>query len=256
MLELRDVHVTFNPGTANERRALRGVNLTVRAGETVIVVGPNGCGKSTLLGVISGSLLPTSGQIRIDDRDVTRVPEHRRSAFVARVLDDPRAGTAPALDVGENLAFALRGDRRRLWRRAFGADRRRTAVAALAALGLGLEHRCGDPVDSLSAGQRQSLCMVMAAVTNPAILLLDEHLTALDPRTAARVRALTVDLVARLGCATLMVTHNMRDAIEIGDRLIVLRDGRIAAEFDRADKLALHPQDLSDLVSAEHAFTA
>lgn len=251
MLELRDVHVTFHPGTANERPALRGVSLTVRAGETVTVVGPNGCGKSTLLAVVSGALLPTGGQIHIDGRDVTGVPEHRRSAFVARVVDDPRAGTAPALDVGENLAFALRGGRRRLWRRALGPDRRRAAVTALTALGLGLEHRLDDPVGSLSAGQRQSLSMVMAAVTEPTILLLDEHLAALDPRTASRVRALTVDLVTRLGCTTLMVTHNMHDAIEVGDRLIVLKEGRVAADFDGDHKRGLNATQLSELVAGE-----
>jgi putative ABC transport system ATP-binding protein len=231
MLHLDAVSVTHHAGTPTEVRALADVSLHVPTGQFVTVVGANGSGKSTLLGVVAGSTTPTAGSVAIDGRDVTRHPVHRRARTVARVFDDPRSGTAPELSAEENLALALARGRRRGLRRAVTDQRRHAMFHALSSLGLGLEHRLGQPAGSLSAGQRQSLTMIMATMCDPSVLLLDEHLAALDPASAERVLDLTRRLVDRTRCTTVMVTHDMDVALTTGDRLLVMHRGRVAADL-------------------------
>ncbi|CAN5172834.1 ABC transporter ATP-binding protein [soil metagenome] len=238
-LELENVDLTYNRGRVDEVRALRGLSLEVEQGEFLTIVGSNGAGKSSTVQIVSGSARPTCGRVMIDGKDVSRKPDYRRAGLVARVFDDPRMGSAPELSIEDNLALAFsRGSRRRL-RWASGPKRRAVMREGLAALGLGLEHRLHDPVGLLSAGQRQSLTMVMAGLTAPRILLLDEHLAALDPSTARRVLDLTVGLASDLGCTTLMVTHNMDHALELGNRMLVMGGGRIIADIDQQAKSRL-----------------
>ncbi len=250
MLTLDDVRLTYNGGTSAEVRALRGVTLTIPAGEFVTVVGSNGAGKSSLIKLVAGEERPTSGRVELDGRDVTRLPVHRRARDVARVFDDPRAGSLPELSIEDNLALALsRGQRRRL-RFAVGGERRALMRERLAVLGLGLERRLADPVGLLSAGQRQSLTMVMAGLRDPRVLLLDEHLAALDPGTQRRVLELTTAMVRRLGCATVMVTHNMEHAIDVGDRLLVMSRGELIADFSGERKAALSVEALVETIAS------
>jgi putative ABC transport system ATP-binding protein len=244
MLELRDVHLVYNAGSPTETVALDGVDLSFGEGEFVTVVGTNGAGKSSMIEVISGAARPSLGRVLLDGDDVTRQPDYRRAGRIARVFDNPHAGTLPELSIADNMALAMsRGRRRRL---RFAADERRRALMRdrLRHLGLGLESRLADPVSLLSAGQRQSLTMVMAGLCDPQVLLLDEHLAALDPGTQARVLALTTRLVAEFGCTTLMVTHNMDHAIRLGDRLIVMSRGRPIADLGGPAKAGLTVESL------------
>jgi putative tryptophan/tyrosine transport system ATP-binding protein len=249
MLTLDRVGVVHNPGRPDEVRALAGVTLAVPAGEFVTVVGANGAGKTSLVEVVAGTLRPTSGRVLLAGRDVTRAPDYRRAGRVARVFDDPRAGTAPELSIEDNLALAAsRGSRRRL-RFALSPSRRALLRERLAHLGLGLEDRLHDQVGLLSAGQRQSLTMVMASLVRPDVLLLDEHLSALDPATAVRVLRLTADLVAEMRCATIMVTHNMDHALALGERLLVMSRGAIVSDVRGAEKLALTAEAVVELIT-------
>jgi len=238
-LELDRVTLVHNPGTITEVVALRDLSLDIPSGQFVTVVGTNGAGKSSVIRTVAGAQRPTAGRVRLDDMDVTRWPDHRRAGRVARVFDDPQAGTLPELSIEDNMALALsRGQRRRL-RPALTARRRAAMRERLAALGLGLEDRLGDPVALLSAGQRQSLTLVMAGLRDPGVLLLDEHLAALDPGTQDKVLGLTAELVRRVACTTIMVTHNMDHAIALGDRLLVMSRGRIIADISGSAKRAL-----------------
>lgn len=239
MLQLDSVQLYYNRGSADEVAALRGLDLTVPDGQFVTVVGTNGAGKSSLIQVLSGAARPTSGRVVIGGRDVTRLPDYRRAGMVTRVFDDPRAGTAPGLSIEDNLALAIARGRRRGLRLALTSRRRALIREKLAVLGLGLEDRLGDRVGLLSAGQRQSVTMIMAALSAPQLLLLDEHLAALDPHTTATVLGVTEDLVGELSCMTLMVTHNMDHAISLGDRLLVMSGGRLIADFAGEDKAGL-----------------
>jgi putative tryptophan/tyrosine transport system ATP-binding protein len=250
MLVLDDVGLVHQPGRPDEVRALAGVTLEVPAGEFVTVVGSNGAGKTSLVDVIAGSVRPTFGRILLAGRDVTRWRDHRRARSVARVFDDPRSGTAPDLSIEENLALAAsRARRRRLLRFALPPSRRALLRERLAHLGLGLEDRLHDQVGLLSAGQRQSLTMVMASLVPTDVLLLDEHLSALDPATAGRVLRLTADLVAEMGCATVMVTHNMDHALALGERLLVMSRGAVVADLRGADKSALAAEGVVELIT-------
>lgn len=249
MLALEHVGLVYNAGRADEVVALRDLTLRVDRGEFVTVVGTNGAGKSSLIQAISGGARPTRGRVSLDGRDVTRLPDYRRAGQVARVFDDPRAGTAPELSIEDNLAVALARGRRRGLRFALTGARRAVMRDRVAQLGLGLEHRLRDPVGLLSAGQRQSLTMIMAALRAPSVLLLDEHLAALDPGTSATVLALTTDLAAELGCTTVMVTHNMDNALAAGSRLLVMSRGRVIADLSGEEKARMTVQGLIDTVT-------
>jgi putative tryptophan/tyrosine transport system ATP-binding protein len=249
VLELENVRLVHNPGTSTEVVALHDLSVGIERGQFVTVVGSNGAGKSSMIQVVSGAMRPTSGRVLIDGVDVTRAHDYARASLVARVFDDPRAGTAPELSIEENLALAMsRGKRRRL-RMAVTRPRRAAMRDRLAHLHLGLERRLNDPVGLLSAGQRQSLTMVMAGLTQPRMLLLDEHLAALDPGTARRVLELTVELARDLECTTLMITHNMEQALAVGDRLLVMGGGRLIADITGNEKAALTVMDLVERIT-------
>lgn len=239
MLDVQCIHKTFNAGTVSERKALAGIDLRLAEGDFAVVIGGNGAGKSTLLNVLAGEVTPDAGRIVLDAQDVTELPSHQRSAQIARVFQDPNLGTAPDLTVQENLALAgLRGGRRR-----FRAAMRRELVerfrVALLPLGLGLEDRLQVRADALSGGQRQALSLVMALLCRPRLLILDEHTAALDPRTAQAVMAATIDAISQSGVTTLMVTHNMQHAIDYGNRLIMLSEGRVLYQAEADEKRAL-----------------
>jgi len=247
MLELQGVAKTFNAGTPNEVRALARVDLAIPEGAFVVVIGGNGSGKSTLLGAVAGSFLPDDGRIGLDGRDVTGWPEHRRAGMIGRVFQDPFAGTAPEMSIAENLALAAgRGHRRGLgWAlpRALLAQMR----ARVEPLGMGLEDRLDTPIGSLSGGQRQALTLLMATWLRPRLLLLDEHTAALDPRSADQVIRLTAQIVAEQNLTTLMVTHSMHQAANLGDRLVMMHRGRVLHDFAGPRKRRLNAADLLEL---------
>ena len=246
MLTIGGVRKVFYPHSVNERVALRGVDLHLDEGDFVTVIGSNGAGKSTLLNVVSGRLLPERGTVTIDGSDVTRQPEYRRARIVSRVFQDPMAGTAPHLTIEENLAIAMGRGRGSGLRLAVTHAKRRRFREELATLELGLEDRLGTAVGMLSGGQRQALSLLMATFVEPRILLLDEHTAALDPSRAALVSKLTMAAIERHHLTALMVTHNMAQAIEMGNRLIMMHDGEIVLDIRRQQKSGLTPQHLLD----------
>lgn len=236
MLKLVGVTKRFFPGTVNERVALDDLTLTLHEGDFVTVIGSNGAGKSTMLNVVAGRYLPEGGQVVIDNRDVTRMPEHSRARWVARVFQDPMAGTSPHLTIEENLSIAFERGKRRGLGMAVTKPKRALYREALATLELGLEDRLQMRVGMLSGGQRQALSLLMATYAQPSILLLDEHTAALDPSRAELITRLTGEAVARHRLTTLMVTHNMHQAIELGNRLIMMHEGKVVLEVDEAEK--------------------
>ncbi|MDR1546820.1 MAG: ATP-binding cassette domain-containing protein [Deltaproteobacteria bacterium] len=244
MLEARQLVKRFNLGTVNEVLAVDGLDLKVAPGEYVCIIGSNGAGKSTLMGCISGTSPPDSGRTFIEGQDVTVWPEHRRASLIGRVFQDPLSGTCASMTIEENMALAFRRGRRRGFRRGVGRAERDIFRAALARLDLGLEDRLTDPVGLLSGGQRQSLTLLMATLVRPKLLLLDEHTAALDPKTAGLVMDLTCGLVEEERLTTLMITHNMQQAISFGHRLIMLHQGRIILDFDQQAKRRLTVRDL------------
>ena len=244
MLELRKVYKTFNPGTVNEKRALNGVDLKLNDGDFVTVIGGNGAGKSTMLNAVAGVFTVDSGSIIIDDVDVTKLPEHRRAAFLGRVFQDPMNGTAATLGIDENLALASRRGKMRTLKKGIKAAEREEYKELLKPLGLGLEDRMTAKVGLLSGGQRQALTLLMATLKKPKLLLLDEHTAALDPKTAAKVLATTDMIVNRDHLTTLMITHNMKDAIIHGNRLIMMMDGNIILDIRGEEKKRLTVEDL------------
>ena len=249
MLRLEGVRKTFNPGTANEVRALAGVDLEFARGSFTVVIGTNGSGKSTLQGAISGTFALDEGRVVVDGRDVTAWPEHRRAKLVGRVFQDPFAGTAPELTVAENLALASKRGRMRTLAPLLRGARRGAWRDLLAEIGLGLEHRLDDPIGLLSGGQRQSITLLMATLTDPQVLLLDEHTAALDPRSADLVIGLTERLVGRSSSTTVMVTHSMLQAAALGDRLIAMHRGRVYLDVSGAEKARLTETELLGLFS-------
>ncbi len=246
MLELIDVRKTFNPRTVNEKIALDGVNLRLEDGDFVTVIGGNGAGKSTMLNAIAGVWPIDSGSIRIDGADVTRLSEHRRAYLLGRVFQDPMNGTAATMQIEENLALAARRGQRRTLKVGITRQERAAYRDKLAALGLGLEDRMTAKVGLLSGGQRQALTLLMATLRKPKLLLLDEHTAALDPRTAAKVLALSKQIVEENHLMTLMVTHNMRDAIQYGNRLIMMNEGRVILDIAGEEKQRLTVEMLMD----------
>ena len=244
MLELKNIYKTFNAGTVNEKMALRGLNLTLEDGDFVTVFGGNGAGKSTMLNAIAGVWPVDQGQILIGDADVTKLPEYKRAKYLGRVFQDPMTGTAATMEIQENLALALRrGDSRTL---KAGITKKEHAKyrEMLATLGLGLEDRMTSKVGLLSGGQRQALTLLMATLKKPKLLLLDEHTAALDPKTAAKVLQTTDMIVNRDNLTTLMITHNMKDAIAHGNRLIMMMDGNIILDIRGEEKKKLTVADL------------
>ena len=244
MLNIKHVTVVFNPGTVNEKTALDDVSLRLAPGDFVTVIGGNGAGKSTLLNCVSGAYIPASGSIEIDGADVTHMPEYKRASLLGRVFQDPMMGTAGNLWLEENLALAFRRGKKRGLRWGISADERAQYRSLLAPLGLGLEDRLSTKVKLLSGGQRQALTLLMATLQKPKLLLLDEHTAALDPKTARRVLELSERIVQDNELTTMMVTHNMRDAIRYGNRLIMMNDSHIALDICGEEKKALTVESL------------
>ena len=249
MLELKNVTKIFNAGTVNEKVALDGVSLTLNDGDFVTVIGSNGAGKSTLLNAVAGVFKPDGGQIIIDGNDITSMPEYKRAKFIGRVFQDPMMGTAADMQIEENLALANRRGKRRTLRWAITKSERETYRSQLAQLGLGLEDRLTSKVGLLSGGQRQSVALLMATLNYPRMLLLDEHTAALDPKTAMNVLEITDKIVSEGKLTTLMVTHNMRDAIAHGNRLIMMNEGKIIFEAQGEEKKKLTVEALLEQFS-------
>ncbi len=244
MLEIKGISKTFNVGTVNEKQALNQLSLTLNDGDFCTVIGGNGAGKSTMLNAIAGVWPVDEGQILIDGQDVTKLPEHRRARFLGRVFQDPMNGTAASMGIEENLALALRRGSRRTLRKGIRSQERKLYRDLLSKLGLGLETRLTSKVGLLSGGQRQALTLLMATLERPKLLLLDEHTAALDPKTARKVLELTQEFVEEQNLTALMVTHNMKDAIAMGNRLIMMHEGRIIYDVSGEEKKKLTVDDL------------
>ena len=258
MLKNTNLQKTFNPGTVNAKTALDGLNLHIKEGDFVTVIGGNGAGKSTLQNAIAGVWKPDFGTIEIDGVDVTNMPEHKRAAFLGRVFQDPMKGTAPDMEIAENLAIASkRGMKRRFLRGVKRSDREHYREL-LKTLELGLEERLSTKVGLLSGGQRQAVTLLMASMNKPKLLLLDEHTAALDPKTAAKVLEITDKIVHENHLTTLMITHNMQDAIRHGNRLIMMHEGKIVIDVQGEEKANLTVETLLGLFyqASGHAFAS
>ena len=237
MLQISHISKTFNPGTVNEKKALNGVDLHLDGGDFVTILGSNGAGKSTLFGAIAGSFVVDEGTIRLDGQNITNLPDFKRSKFIGRLFQDPLKGTAPNMTIEENLALAyLRASEKRSPFSVVTAKDRAGFREKLAQLELGLEDRMDHPVGLLSGGQRQALTLLMATLVTPKLLLLDEHTAALDPATAEKVLALTKKIVAENHITCLMITHNIPSALSLGNRTIMMNNGRIALELAGAER--------------------
>ena len=244
MLDLHSIYKTFNAGTVNEKTALNGLNLHLNEGDFVTVIGGNGAGKSTMLNAVAGTWFVDEGKITIDDIDVTKLPEHKRAKYLGRVFQDPMTGTAATMQIEENMALAARRGMTRSLRPGITAKEREFYREQLKILGLGLEDRLTSKVGLLSGGQRQALTLLMATLKKPRLLLLDEHTAALDPKTAAKVLDATDRIVGEDQLTTLMITHNMKDAIAHGNRLIMMYEGHIIYDVAGEEKKNLKVSDL------------
>lgn len=249
MLEIKGIYKTFNPGTVNEKRALNGLSLNLNDGDFVTVIGGNGAGKSTLLNAVAGVWPVDEGSILIDGANVARLAEHKRAKYIGRVFQDPMMGTAATMQIEENLALAARRGQRRGLKSGIAKAERERYREILKTLDLGLEDRLTSKVGLLSGGQRQALTLLMATLRKPKLLLLDEHTAALDPKTAAKVLDTTEKIVTRDSLTTLMITHNMKDAIAHGNRLIMMYDGRIVLDISGQEKKALTVEHLLEQFS-------
>ena len=238
MLIMTNVRKTFNKGTINEKKALNGIDLTLNDGDFVTVIGGNGAGKSTMLNMIAGVYPIDSGKIEIDGVNISRQPEYKRAKYIGRVFQDPMKGTAAGMEIQENMALAFRRGQKRGLGWGIRANEKDYYHDLLTRLGLGLQNRMSSKVGLLSGGQRQALTLLMATLQKPKLLLLDEHTAALDPQTARKVLDLTNEMVTEQNLTALMVTHNMKDAIQIGNRLIMMNDGRIIYDVSGRDLLA------------------
>ena len=244
MIEIKNVHKTFNKGTINEKKALNGVELKMEPGDFVTVIGGNGAGKSTMLNMIAGVYPIDQGTILLDDKDISDLPEYKRAYMLGRVFQDPMMGTASGMEIQENMAMAYRRGKRRGLSWGITKKEKKMFREKLASLDLGLEDRMTSKVGLLSGGQRQALTLLMATLKKPSLLLLDEHTAALDPKTAKKVLDLTEKIVAKDNLTTLMVTHNMKDAINIGNRLVMMNEGRIIYDVSGEEKKKLKVADL------------
>lgn len=244
MLQLNQIYKVFNEGTPDEKIAINQINLTLKEGDFVTIIGSNGAGKSTLMNIISGGLFPDVGEIYLDGKNVTAIPEYRRSKMIGRVFQDPMAGTAPTMTIEENLAMAYSRNKTRSLRKGVTKKRRDYFREVLESLHLGLENRLNAKVGLLSGGERQALSLLMATFTEPSILLLDEHTAALDPSRAELITNLTKEIVQKYHLTTLMVTHNMQQAIDLGNRLIMMDSGQIIFEVNEDEKQKLTIESL------------
>ena len=244
MLKVENIHKTFNVGTVNEKHALNGVSLTLNDGDFVTVIGSNGAGKSTLLNAIAGIWPIDEGKIFIDDIDLTNMPDFKRAKYIGRVFQDPMTGTAATMWIEENMALAKRRGKKRSLKAGITDKEREEYKVLLKQLNLGLEDRLNSKVGLLSGGQRQALTLLMATMQKPKLLLLDEHTAALDPKTANKVLELTNKLVQENNLTTFMVTHNMKDALKYGNKLIMMCDGKIIFEAEGEEKKKLEVKDL------------
>ena len=252
MLELKGIDKTFNAGTVNEQRAIDGLDLTLENGDFVTVIGGNGAGKSTTLNLIAGVYPVDAGLIRLNGFNLTNLPEHKRARFLGRVFQDPMMGTAATMGIEENLALAYRRGKSRGLGHGITNEERALYHEKLATLGLGLEDRMTSKVGLLSGGQRQALTLLMATLQKPDLLLLDEHTAALDPKTADKVLQLTEEIVARDNLTTLMVTHNMKNAIQYGNRLIMMDAGKVIVDIRGEEKKNLTVRDLLEKFNIEN----
>lgn len=245
MLELKNISKTFNPGTVNEKLALQKIDLDLKDGDFATIVGSNGAGKSTMFNAIAGEFIADTGTIMLDGQDITFMPDYRRSKYIGRMFQDPLRGTAPHMTIEENLALAyLRASGHTSSFSRISKKDREVFAEKLSALGLGLEDRMKQPVGLLSGGQRQALTLLMATLVTPKLLLLDEHTAALDPGTAEKVLELTKKIVAENHITCLMITHNVPSALALGNRTIMMKDGRIVLELAGAQRANMTPEDL------------
>lgn len=250
MLDIKNVEKTFNPGTINEKKALNNINLHLDEGDFVTVIGGNGAGKSTMLNMVAGVYPVDCGSIVIDGVDVTRLPEYKRAKYLGRVFQDPMTGTAADMQIEENLALAARRGKKRTLRAGITAKERKEYIELLKILDLGLEKRLTAKVGLLSGGQRQALTLLMATLKQPKVLLLDEHTAALDPKTAKKVLDITESIVEKNNLTTIMITHNMADAIRVGNRLIMMHEGQIVVDVKGEEKKNLTIEQLLQLFEA------
>ncbi|MDF2905683.1 MAG: ATP-binding cassette protein [Herbinix sp.] len=244
MLKLANIYKTFNPGTVNEKHVLNGLNLELEKGDFVTVIGGNGAGKSTMLNMIAGVHYPDLGRVILDTEDITKLPEHTRAKYLGRVFQDPMMGTAANMEIEENLALAYRRGQKRSLGWGITKGEKEIYVEKLKTLDLGLENRLTAKVGLLSGGQRQALTLLMATLKQPKLLLLDEHTAALDPKTASKVLELSEQIITANSLTAMMVTHNMKNAIQYGNRLIMMYDGKIIYDVAGEAKKKLHVSDL------------
>ena len=252
MLKLENIHLTFNPGTVNEKKALEGLNLQLEKGDFVTILGSNGAGKSTLFNTIAGTYRPDSGKVYLDGKDITSLPDYKRSKDIGRLFQDPLKGTAPNMTIEENLALAyLRANHATSPFSMISRKDREGFREKLSMLGLGLEDRMNQPVGLLSGGQRQALTLLMATLVTPKILLLDEHTAALDPGTAEVVLELTKKIVAENNITCLMITHNLASSLDLGNRTIMMQNGHIVLDIKNEQRQGLTPDDLLKLFRSQ-----
>ena len=244
VLEINKIAKTFKPGTPNEVKALKGISLSLNAGSFLIFIGTNGSGKSTLLNAVAGTFFVDTGSISIAGQTITRWPEHRRARLIGRVFQDPFSGTAPTMSIAENLVLASRRGRARGLGLAVNRRSMEELRARIRPLNMGLEDRLDNPIGSLSGGQRQALTLLMASWLKPELLLLDEHTAALDPKTADQVIRLTHEIIERDRLTTLMVTHSMQQAVNLGDRIVMMYKGNIIHDLEGSERARVRPQDL------------
>ena len=247
VLDINHIAKTFNPGLITEKKALIDVDLHLEPGDFVTVIGGNGAGKSTTLNAVAGVFQVDQGSIIIDGKDVTSLPEYKRAQYLGRVFQDPMTGTAPTMNIDENMALALRRGKHRGLRWGINNFEREMFREQLSRLGLGLEDRLSSKVGLLSGGQRQALTLLMATMRTPKLLLLDEHTAALDPKTAEKVLDITGKIIAEQNLTTMMITHNMNDAIAMGNRLIMMNEGRVVVDVRGEEKKKLTREDLMEL---------
>ncbi|HWG22273.1 MAG TPA: ATP-binding cassette domain-containing protein [Terracidiphilus sp.] len=244
MLQINRISKTFNPGTPNEVRALTNVSLTLAPGSFLTVIGTNGSGKTTMLNAVAGTFLVDTGSISVAGQNITQWPEHRRAKLIGRVFQDPFRGTAPTMSIAENLVLASRRGKRRGLGMAVNRRLKGELRDRIRPLNMGLEDRLDNPIGSLSGGQRQVLTLLMASWLKPELLLLDEHTAALDPKTADQVIRLTYEIIERDKLTTLMVTHSMQQAVNLGDRIVMMHKGRILHDLKESERARVRPEDL------------